>query len=300
MVFVNQVAEIVHRVVDRHLGAAHKNLGQAFLLVWQFSHFEQHMRPKIADLSVLAFIQVVAELSCDRQLSKLCQHPLFVCRDFNVSLGFGLHLGWAIAGAIGSELKIDASYLSPHVNLTGQLEAATEEYGVTILMSEPLVRACNPSFRRHFRPVDHVRITGSRKATQLFTVDLNTKALFVERVAKRRNTDRHEVRRLREQRRREVLSDDFEVHRVLMTDKHVRRMRQHLFLRFFQEFECGFLNYLAGEWGVASERLAQTRTMLRGPGGDEDGPSSALVEFMKSYNFQAPANWHGWRELTVN
>ena len=30
---------------------------------------------------------------------------------------FGLHLGWAIEGAIGSKFKIDASYLSPNVNI---------------------------------------------------------------------------------------------------------------------------------------------------------------------------------------
>ena len=29
-------------------------------------------------------------------------------------MGFGLHVGWAIEGAIGSEYKIDASYLSPN------------------------------------------------------------------------------------------------------------------------------------------------------------------------------------------
>ena len=32
-------------------------------------------------------------------------------------MGFGLHYGWAIEGAIGSNLKIDASYLSPDVNM---------------------------------------------------------------------------------------------------------------------------------------------------------------------------------------
>lgn len=32
-------------------------------------------------------------------------------------LGLGLHIGWAIEGSIGSNYKIDASYLSPNVNL---------------------------------------------------------------------------------------------------------------------------------------------------------------------------------------
>lgn len=44
---------------------------------------------------------------------------------FKVRMGFGLHVGWAIEGAIGSEFKIDASYLSPNVNLAARLEAAS-------------------------------------------------------------------------------------------------------------------------------------------------------------------------------
>ena len=46
--------------------------------------------------------------------------------DFKVKMGFGLHFGWAIEGAIGSEHKIDASYLSPNVNIASRLEAATK------------------------------------------------------------------------------------------------------------------------------------------------------------------------------
>lgn len=36
MVFVNEIAEIVHGIVDRFSGAANKNIGDAFLLVWKF------------------------------------------------------------------------------------------------------------------------------------------------------------------------------------------------------------------------------------------------------------------------
>ena len=43
-----------------------------------------------------------------------------------------MHFGWAIEGAIGSPLKIDASYLSPNVNLSSRLEAATKQYGVQV------------------------------------------------------------------------------------------------------------------------------------------------------------------------
>ena len=36
MIFVNEIAEIVHGTVDRFSGAANKNIGDAFLLVWKF------------------------------------------------------------------------------------------------------------------------------------------------------------------------------------------------------------------------------------------------------------------------
>ena len=53
-------------------------------------------------------------------------------------LGFGLHQGWAIEGAIGSEFKIDASYLSPNVNLASRIVGATKQFGVNILLSGQL------------------------------------------------------------------------------------------------------------------------------------------------------------------
>jgi class 3 adenylate cyclase len=36
MVFVNEIGEIVHGIVDHFSGAANKNIGDAFLLVWKF------------------------------------------------------------------------------------------------------------------------------------------------------------------------------------------------------------------------------------------------------------------------
>ncbi len=35
MIFVNTIAEVVHGNVDKYGGAANKNIGDAFLLVWK-------------------------------------------------------------------------------------------------------------------------------------------------------------------------------------------------------------------------------------------------------------------------
>ena len=34
--FVNEIADIVHGTVDKFSGAANKNIGNSFLLVWKF------------------------------------------------------------------------------------------------------------------------------------------------------------------------------------------------------------------------------------------------------------------------
>jgi len=47
--------------------------------------------------------------------------------QFKVDMGFGLHTGWGIEGAIGSTFKIDATYLSPNVNIAARLNAATRQ-----------------------------------------------------------------------------------------------------------------------------------------------------------------------------
>jgi hypothetical protein len=70
-----------------------------------------------------------------------------------VRMGFGLHVGWAIEGAIGSEYKIDASYLSPNVNMASRLEAATKQFGTTILLSDDFVALLSPAVRRRVRQV---------------------------------------------------------------------------------------------------------------------------------------------------
>jgi len=67
--------------------------------------------------------------------------------NYRVKLGFGLHQGWSIEGAIGSEFKIDASYLSPNVNMAGRLEAGTKMFGVPLLISGPLVSILSPSLK---------------------------------------------------------------------------------------------------------------------------------------------------------
>ncbi len=51
MMYVNTLAEIVHTRVDEFAGAANKNIGEAFLLVWKFDPLD-YERDENGDISL--------------------------------------------------------------------------------------------------------------------------------------------------------------------------------------------------------------------------------------------------------
>jgi class 3 adenylate cyclase len=159
MLFVNEIADIVHGIVDTYQGAANKNIGDAFLLVWKFDKRDvqksqgsvsvdqkSHRVHKIADLAFISFVKTTIKINRNPVCLKYRVHLKLNERmpNYEVKMGFGLHVGWAIEGAIGSEYKIDASYLSPNVNMAARLEAATKQYGVPLLISGELYRIFTP------------------------------------------------------------------------------------------------------------------------------------------------------------
>ena len=87
-------------------------------------------------------------------------------------MGFGLHQGWAIEGSIGSYFKIDASYLSPNVNMASRLEAATKQFGTEILISGALRDILSNDFQKILREIDTVTVKGSIQPVRLFIVDV--------------------------------------------------------------------------------------------------------------------------------
>lgn len=100
--------------------------------------------------------------------------------NYRVRMGFGLHSGWAIEGAIGSEFKIDASYLSPNVNMAARLEAITKQFGCLILLSDSLIRLMSEPIADQCRLIDHVKMVGTKEAFKLYTIDLDDLALEVD------------------------------------------------------------------------------------------------------------------------
>ncbi len=188
MLFVNRIAHILHSIVVQCDGAANKNIGDAFLLTWKVSTVATSTgsfadQNYLGDKALYSFVKTMIEMAkhedylcnfSNRALSELYERmPGYKCR-----MGCGIHFGWAIEGAIGSLKKIDASYVSPHVNMAETLEASTKEYGTSIIMSEPFYNLLSPEAVDGCRKIDVIRRRESDPITSLYTYDINLAADF--------------------------------------------------------------------------------------------------------------------------
>lgn len=215
------------------------------------------------------------------ELRKYYSHEQIVRRfpdGYSVKMGFGLHIGWAIEGAIGSVQKVDASYLSPHVNMSARLEAATKQYGVPILMSGPFFDMLSPAAKKYCRLIDRVTVKGSKTPIELYTFDAKTivpgflnSIIVPPAKSERRPT----------------------IHLDFSTNMEIAALQQGIPPGFNTVFREGVEAYLTGDWGKARDCLIQAESLL-----PDDGPSKTLLSYMEEFEFNSPHDWDGYRELT--
>lgn len=305
MTFVNQVAEIVHGVVHETWGAAAKHYGDYFLVVWRIReemHVEQaelSQAPfaQLADMAMYAFARILGSLRSSREVDAYRNHPALMQRfgrHTHFTVSSGLHYGWVIEGAVGSEYKIDPSYLSPNVSIVESVESATSHYGVQIMICETVHDLCSDQMASKCRMIDRALLAGSSKPLGLYTLDLDVKCLSVESpppLVHWSTAFRFKVMNMIEVQKLQLLTSDVSI--VFDEDEDIQKMRTPYVGKFLPLFNMGFENYREGEWPMARRLLSRTRTML----GFVDGPSVALLRFMDSHDYVAPSDWVGVRDL---
>jgi len=127
-----------------------------------------------AGKALMAFLKIIAEVSRSRDLLDSPENARLQAKmpGYYVRLQYGLHAGWGIEGAIGSIHKVDASYLSPHVNIASRMCAAAKQYGKSILMSSVFYDLLGETAARYCRLVDVIQVKGSKVALPVYTYDV--------------------------------------------------------------------------------------------------------------------------------
>lgn len=223
-VFTNKIAAVVHSICHAYGGSANKNIGDAFLLSWLLEDEAAKVdsrgrsRPSSnqvsfasgannadtftaktnqADKALLSVVKICMALRHDKfyieTMSETAREALLAKLSKRkgpvVQMGFGLHAGKAVQGAIGSQRKIDATYVSESVERAEFLESSTKKYGLKMLMSDSFHRLLHPSNRRRCRKIDQILLQNDEDdddeagydegdVMELFTFDMDIDALW--------------------------------------------------------------------------------------------------------------------------
>jgi len=308
IVFVNDVASVVHETTAEFNGATNKNIGDAFLAVWTFPgsvtvrgrsvktcvHDEEYMIDgiiprEISDMvnrALIATIKIQIRIYRSDKLNAYRVEKAIVNRykhSFTVRLGCGLHVGWAIEGAIGSNHKIDATYLSQHVNISEILECKTKLYKVRFLITDQFVRLLPKVALDFVRPVDHVTTKELKEKGNIYTVDLPKYLKYHNQKRTSHSQSQNAERTVKEWKKNHTSSEN-----LYETDQDLLDLREYqaTIADFKDVYLEGFDAYRKGDWKMATDSFRKALELKT-----EDGPTSELLRFMESLDFTPPDNW---------
>jgi adenylate cyclase len=136
-------------------GTVDKYIGDAVMVFWnaphlQLDHVERACR---AALSAKAASEILNRQFEAEGLSR------FVTR-------FGIHVGDAVVGNVGSAERMNYTVLGSSINLAARLEGLNKDYGTTILVSDAVRQRVEYGFR--FEPIASVIAKGMTTETRVY------------------------------------------------------------------------------------------------------------------------------------
>ncbi|MES2153339.1 MAG: adenylate/guanylate cyclase domain-containing protein [Pseudomonadota bacterium] len=154
LAMLNDYLATVSDLIDERRGVVDKYIGDAVMALFGAPVWASD-DPQRAIETALAMVRALPALNA--QFARDGWPPL--------AIGIGIHNGIVVAGNIGSATRLNYTVLGDTVNLASRLEGLCKMYGVTIIVSESLMRRCSGVV---FRELDRVRVKGKREPVAIF------------------------------------------------------------------------------------------------------------------------------------
>jgi len=215
-----------------------------------------------------------------------------------VQMGIGLHAGRAVQGAIGSQMKLDPTYVGTNVNFAEFLESSSKDYGVNIVMSHLFVQMLKPTLRVKCRKIDRICFededvddiiadlpsSEDKDVIELYTLDFD-----VVSVAQRKGSIGHfqvgETPTL-------SLPTGLSIYRdTVWRSQEFRGLFKRFDNDFFQRYNEGLNSYYARDWTRAQECFESLERDFN------DGPSKYFLNLIKEHG-KPPKNFASYRVVS--
>jgi adenylate cyclase len=145
----------VSAVITENSGTVDKFVGDAVMAIWNAPADDpDHVEHACA--AVLACRDAINKLNAEFESEGWLAYRT----------RFGLHVGEAVVGTIGSDDRMAYTVLGAAVNLAARLEPLNKEYGTEILVSSAVAERVADHFT--FRPVDTIRPKGFEAKIEIY------------------------------------------------------------------------------------------------------------------------------------
>ncbi|MCK1391117.1 adenylate/guanylate cyclase domain-containing protein [Bradyrhizobium sp. 1] len=154
MIFTSRYFATLSDEIMRHNGTIDKYIGDAVMAIWNAPADDP-------DHTANACRAILACLSANDALNKEFRREGWPPYDTR----FGLHVGDAVVGNIGSSDRMNYTALGATINLASRLEGLNKNYGTHVLVSAAVRARAEQAFL--FRSVDSIRPKGFAEAIEV-------------------------------------------------------------------------------------------------------------------------------------
>jgi adenylate cyclase len=155
MIFTSRYFAALSDTVMQHHGTVDKFIGDAVMVLWNAPDDDPDHVTHACE-AVLACLKRNDELN---ETFRDAGWPPYATR-------FGLHVGDAVVGNVGSSDRMNYTALGATINLAARLEGLNKNYGTRVLVSAAVKTRAETHFL--FRCVDEIRPKGFAQAVQIF------------------------------------------------------------------------------------------------------------------------------------
>eukprot|EP00831_Metopus_contortus_P013948 TRINITY_DN15712_c0_g1_i1.p1 TRINITY_DN15712_c0_g1~~TRINITY_DN15712_c0_g1_i1.p1 ORF type:complete len:296 (+),score=81.24 TRINITY_DN15712_c0_g1_i1:85-972(+) len=193
----------------------------------------------------------------------------------------------AVEGGVGSEVKLDSFYLSPQIDIASRVSFFCDDYELPILLTDSVYNLFTAKVKAFLRKVDVVLVSELKDPFGIYTFDMSEDTIEAHEEHKigdiipleeysTANLDAYKEK-----------SADF----MFIIDADIASLHRNAD-EIMGPYRDALASFISGDWEQATDLLELCVGVW-----PSDGPTKVLQNFIVSYNYTAPEEWRGYRNI---
>lgn len=215
-----------------------------------------------------------------------------------ISVSFALHVGRAIEGAIGSEFKVDALYLSSDTQIALRIDQLCDTYDRQILLSGDFHKMLSEKGKTFCRKIDQVCMEESKgQKKEIYCFDMfPSEPLEDEQKPEDDIPNGQFIKHMDYENQDIAFMQARGISYVYELDHDFVSIKKQILSKpdFYEFFSKALDSYIDGDWQNAQSNLTTARQVNA-----LDGPLKWMTDYMENAKNLAPENWAGFRDLEM-